>query len=104
MCDSKGKWLSFMHGGLLGFMLNNQSYKKAQRQDQATINAANQAAQNQVEQNKLANSVQSTEDTTTKTTDTNTKKLITQKVPLNTSSTGATVGSQTSVGLNLGGY
>lgn len=102
MCDSKGKWLSFLHGGLFGYMLNNQSYKKAKKQDTAAINAANQAAANQVEQNKLANSTQTTENTTSNTTDT--KKITTQRVPLNTSSTGATLGSQTSVGLNLGGY
>ena len=102
MCDSKGRWLSFMFGGLAGTLLNNQSYKKAKAKDTASINAANQAAANQVEQNKLANSVQTTEETTTATDAI--KKLTTQKVPLNTSNTGATVGSQTSVGLNLGGY
>lgn len=102
MCDSKGRWLSFMFGGLAGTLLNNQSYKKAKAKDTAAINAANQAAANQVEQNKLANSVQTTEETTTATDAI--KKLTTQKVPLNTSNTGATVGSQTSVGLNLGGY
>lgn len=103
MCDSKGRWLSFMFGGLAGTLLNNQSYKKAKAKDTAAINAANQAAANQVEQNKLANSVQTTEETTDTATDA-IKKLTTQKVPLNTSNTGATVGSQTSVGLNLGGY
>ena len=102
MCDSKGRWLSFMFGGLAGTLLNNQSYKKAKAKDAAAINAANQAAANQVEQNKLANSVQTTEETTTATDAI--KKLTTQKVPLTTSNTGATVGSQTSVGLNLGGY
>ena len=102
MCDSKGRWLSFMFGGLAGTLLNNQSYKKAKAKDAAAINAANQAAANQVEQNKLANSVQTTEETTTATDAI--KKLTTQKVPLNTTNTGATVGSQTSVGLNLGGY
>lgn len=103
MCDSKGRWLSFMFGGLAGTLLNNQNYKKAKAKDTAAINAANQAAANQVEQNKLANSVQTTEETTDTATDA-IKKLTTQKVPLNTSNTGATVGSQTSVGLNLGGY
>ena len=102
MCDSKGKWLSFLHGGLFGYMLNNQSYKKAKKQDTAAINAANQAAANQVEQNKLANSVQTTENTPT--TENAAKKITTQRVPLNTSLTGASTGSQTSVGLNLGGY
>ena len=102
MCDSKGRWLSFMFGGLAGTLLNNQSYKKAKAKDTAAINAANQAAANQVEQNKLANSIQTTEEATTATDAI--KKLTPQKVPLNTSNTGATVGSQTSVGLNLGGY
>lgn len=97
MCDSKGKWLSFLHGGLFGYMLNNQSYKKAKKQDAAAINAANQAAANQIEANKVANATQSTENTVSNTTDT--KKLASQKVPLNTSSTGATLGSQTSVSL-----
>lgn len=101
MCDSKGKWLSFMFGGLGGYLLNNQSYKKANKEDSATVNAAKQAAANQVEINKKANSVETTE---TNTAADITKKLATQKVPLNTSTTGATVGSPTSVGLNLGGY
>ena len=102
MCDSKGRWLSFMFGGLAGTLINNQNYKKAKAKDTAAINAANQAAANQVEQNKLANSIQTTEEATTATDAI--KKLTPQKVPLNTSNTGATVGSQTSVGLNLGGY
>ena len=102
MCDSKGKWLSFATGGLFGYMMNNSNYKKAKRHDAATINAANQAAANQIKQNNIANSVQSTENTTdTKTID---KKFTTQRVPLNTSLTGASTGYQTSVGLNLGGY
>lgn len=103
MCDSKGRWLSFMFGGLAGTLLNNQSYKKAKAKDTAAINAANQAAANQVEQNKLANSVQTTEETTTATQDA-VKKLATQKVPLNTTNTGASMGSSSAVGLNLGGY
>lgn len=103
MCDSKGKWLSFMFGGLGGYLLNNNSYKKARKEDAATINAANQAAADQVEKNKVANSVQTTEPATQSTQDA-VKKLATQKVPLNTQNTGATIGSQTSVGLNLGGY
>lgn len=103
MCDSKGKWLSFMFGGLGGYLLNNNSYKKARKEDTATINAANQAAANQVEKNKLANSVQTTEKTNTATQDA-VKKLATQKVPLNTTNTGASMGSSSAVGLNLGGY
>ena len=63
----------------------------------------NQAAANQVEKNKLANSVQTTEKTNTATQDA-VKKLATQKVPLNTTNTGASMGSSSAVGLNLGGY
>lgn len=81
--------------------INNN--KKAKNQTNAAINAANQAAADQVEKNKLANSVQTTEPATQSTQDA-VKKLATQKVPLNTSNTGATIGSQSSVGLNLGGY
>jgi hypothetical protein len=103
MCDSKGRWLSFMFGGLAGTMLNNQSYKKAKAKDTAAINAANQAAANQVEQNKIANSVQATDTTKETPTDLATK-LKQQKVPLNTTNTGATIGTPSSVGLNLGGY
>lgn len=102
MCDSKGKWLSFATGGLFGYMMNNSNYKKAKKQDAAAINAANQAAANQIEQNKIANSIQTTENTTS-IEDAN-KKIATQRVPLNTSLTGASTGYQTSVGLNLGGY
>lgn len=102
MCFMKdGGWLEldpFNMSSLSG------SYKRAKKKDQATINAINQSAQDKINQNKLASSDQTTENTAT-TTDTNTtKKLITRKLPLNTSSTGATIGSSTSVGLNLGGY
>lgn len=103
MCNTKnGGWLNWLIlDPSMGF-ISNYTYKKAKKKDQAAINAANQAAADQVEANKVANSVQSTEETTTATDAI--KKLTTQKVPLNTSNTGATVGSQTSVGLNLGGY
>ena len=99
MCNAKGLLGWFYPPSLLGW----NSDKKAKRQANATINAANQAAANQVEKNKLANSVQTTEKTNTATQDA-VKKLATQKVPLNTTNTGATIGSPSSVGLNLGGY
>ena len=102
MCDSKGKWLNLFHPDPFYWFLNNRSYNKAKKETDAQINAANQAAANQVEQNRLANSVQTTENTPT--TENATKKITTQRVPLNTSLTGASTGSQTSVGLNLGGY
>lgn len=102
MCDSKGRWMGLLTHGILGYAISDLGYKKAKKKDAATINAANQAAANQVEQNKLANSVQTTENTPT--TENAAKKITTQRVPLNTSLTGASTGSQTSVGLNLGGY
>jgi len=99
MCNAKGLLGWFYPPSLLGW----NSDKKAKRQANATINAANQAAANQVEKNKLANSVQTTEKTNTATQDA-VKKLATQKVPLNTTNTGASMGSSSAVGLNLGGY
>lgn len=99
MCNAKGLLGFFYPPSLLGW----NSDKKAKRQANATINAANQAAANQVEKNKLANSVQTTEKTNTATQDA-VKKLATQKVPLNTTNTGASMGSSSAVGLNLGGY
>ena len=99
MCNAKGLLGFFYPPSLLGW----NSDKKAKRQANAQINAANQAAADQVEKNKVANSVQTTEPATQSTQDA-VKKLATQKVPLNTQNTGATIGSQTSVGLNLGGY
>ena len=99
MCNAKGLLGWFYPPSLLGW----NSDKKAKRQANATINAANQAAANQVEKNKLANSVQTTEKTNTATQDA-VKKLVTQKVPLNTTNTGASMGSSSAVGLNLGGY
>lgn len=99
MCNAKGLLGFFYPPSLLGW----NSDKKAKRQANVTINAANQAAANQVEKNKLANSVQTTEKTNTATQDA-VKKLATQKVPLNTTNTGASMGSSSAVGLNLGGY
>ena len=67
------------------------------------LNTINQAAAAQVELNKQANSVQSTDKTITATQEA-VKKLATQKVPLHTTNTGASMGSSSAVGLNLGGY
>lgn len=103
MCFTKdGGWLELDPCNMSSL---SGSYKRAKKKDQATINAINQSAQDKINQNKLASLDQTTENTTTTTdTNNNTKKLITRKLPLNTSSTGATIGSSTSVGLNLGGY
>lgn len=95
MCNLKD-WLS-----ISWFGFSDKNYKKAKAKDNATINAANQAAQDQVKQNKLANSVQSTEELKNPLLN---EELKQQKVPLNTGSTGASTTSPTSVGLNLGGY
>ncbi len=59
--------------------------------------------------NTIENMNVSDTETTEKTGSLSSKKtkkqdLSSLKVPLNTSSTGATIGNQTSVGLNLGGY
>lgn len=100
MCNAKGLLGWFYPPSLLGW----NSDKKANTQ---TLNAAKQDAQqiihSQKEKNKLANSVQTTE-VATQANQNTVKKLATQKVPLNTQNTGATIGSQSSVGLNLGGY
>lgn len=103
MCGTKnGGWLNWLVLDPTMGWLSNKRYKDAKKKDQKVIDEANQAVQNQIEQNKLANSTQTTENIATTTSDT--KNLITQKLPLNTSFTGAALGSSTSVGLNLGGY
>ena len=104
MCIStkNGGWLNWLFLDPVLGHVSSYTYKKAKKEDQQAINSANQAAADQIEQNKLANSEQSTEDTSA--TETTTKEITTQRVPLNTSLTGASVGTQTSVGLNLGGY
>lgn len=100
MCDAKSLMAFYFPPSLLGWNSDKKDNKKANAQ----INAANQAAQAQVENNKIANSVQSTEKQPQQQQNNIAQKLQTKKLPLNTSNTGATVGSQTSVGLNLGGY
>ena len=101
MCDPVS--LSLTGAALLGTAYGASRIKKDKKKTSAQINTINQTAQNQITKNKIANSVQSTEPATQATQEA-VKKLTTQKVPLNTSNTGATIGSQSSVGLNLGGY
>ena len=63
---------------------------------------ADKIIETQKEQNKLANAVQSTEKLSQ--TEELQKKLAAQKIPLNTGTTGLSVGNSLSTGLNLGGY
>ena len=102
MCDSKGRWLGGLFHGLGGFGIADLGYKSAKRKDAATIAAINQEKQQKLEANKIANSTQSTEEITNNQN--LNKKKLTQKVPLNTFNTGVTIGNQSSIGLNLGGY
>ena len=91
-------------GAASGYYLGKKrekNYKKAVKQTNSAIDSINQDAMDRVAHNELANTTQSTDELTNSTL---ANKLITQKVPLNTTTTGATVGSPASVGLNLGGY
>lgn len=102
MCNTKSLLGWFYPPSLLG--INGD--KKAKNKANAKLAAANQSTQDakqHIEANKIANSVQSTDTTKETSTDLATK-LKQQKVPLNTTNTGATVGTPSSVGLNLGGY
>lgn len=78
-----------------------QKKRKAEAATQARIDAVKQEYEQRIEANKIANQTQSTEELQNPTL---AQKLKEQKVPLNTSNTGATVGTPTTVGLNLGGY
>lgn len=100
MCDPVSLTLAAAGIGTT-IALGNKKNNKEKAKASAQVNAANQAAQRQVEANKIANQTQSTEELQNPTL---AQKLKEQKVPLNTSNTGATVGTPTSVGLNLGGY
>ena len=100
MCDPVSLTLAAAGIGTT-IALGNKKNNKEKAKASAQVNAANQAAQQQVEANKIANQTQSTEELQNPTL---AQKLKEQKVPLNTSNTGATVGTPTSVGLNLGGY
>ena len=102
MCDPVSLSLAAVGIGTT-IALGNKKNNKEKAKANAQINAANQAANKQIEANKIANSVQTTDTTKETPTDLATK-LKQQKLPLNTTNTGATVGTPTSVGLNLGGY
>ena len=100
MCNTKnGGWLNWVFTDPLLTAVSSRNYKKAKKQDEATINAAQQAAQNQVENNKIANSVQTT--TPVKKAEQVPDVL---KTPSNTTNTGLMVKSPLNTGLNLGGY
>ena len=101
MCDPVSLTLAAVGTGVGMSVLQDRQNKKAKKENNAAIQGINQAAQQQVEANKIANQTQSTEELQNPTL---AQKLKEQKVPLNTSNTGATVGTPTSVGLNLGGY
>ena len=101
MCDPVSLTLGAIATGVGMSVVQDRQNKKAKKENNAAIQGINQAAQQQVEANKIANQTQSTEELQNPTL---AQKLKEQKVPLNTSNTGATVGTPTSVGLNLGGY
>lgn len=103
MCDPVSLSLAAVGLGS-SILISNKQNKKAQKQTNAQINAANQAAQKQIDLNKRANSAETTETVDTTADELKRKLNASQKVPLNTQNTGATIGSQSSVGLNLGGY
>ena len=100
MCDPVSLTLTAIGVGS-GLLLSNHKNNKEKAKANAQIQAANQAAADQVEANKVANSLQST--TSMEEQDLK-QKLATQKVPLNTTNTGLSVGNGLSTGLNLGGY
>lgn len=93
-------------GTMAGWGVNkwqDRQKEKAERNAQARIDAIQKEAQEKIDYNKnVIQQPQSTEEL--KNQALTQKQLTTQKVPLNTGLTGATVGSPTSVGLNLGGY
>ena len=101
MCDPVSLTLTALGVGS-GLVLSNHKNNKEKAKANAQIQAANQAAADQVEANKIANSVQST--TAMEEEETLKQKLATQKVPLNTTTTGLAVGNNLTTGLNLGGY
>lgn len=102
MCDAKSLMAFYFPPSLLGWDSGRKDKSEAK---QLTKEAQKQTAEAKalVPNNKIANSVQSTEKQPQQQNNI-AQKLQTKKLPLNTSNTGATVGSQTSVGLNLGGY
>ena len=102
MCDAKSLMAFYFPPSLLGWDSGRKDKSEAKH---LTREAQKQTAEAKalVPDNKLANSVQTTETNKPTTTDLVTK-LKQQKVPLNTSNTGAAIGGVNSVGLNLGGY
>jgi hypothetical protein len=101
MCDPVTATVLGLASGVGMSYLQNKNNKKDKNRMNARISALEQEANKQVEANKIANQVQTTDELKPPTL---ADKLKEQKVPLNTSNTGATVGTPTSVGLNLGGY
>lgn len=101
MCDPVSLTLGAIATGVGMSVVQDRQNKKAKKKNNAAIQGINQEAQQQVEANKIANQVQTTDELKPPTL---AQKLKEQKVPLNTSNTGATVGTPTAVGLNLGGY
>jgi alpha-D-ribose 1-methylphosphonate 5-triphosphate synthase subunit PhnG len=92
-------------GTMAGWGVNkwqDRQKEKAERNAQARIDAIQKEAQEKIDYNK--NIIQQAQSTQEAQQTQQQKQLTTQKVPLNTGSTGATVGSPTSIGLNLGGY
>lgn len=91
-------------GTMAGWGVNkwqDRQKEKAERNAQARIDAIQKEAQEKIDYNKnIIQQAQSTQEAQQNPQ----HPLTTQKVPLNTGSTGATVGSPTSIGLNLGGY
>ena len=103
MCDSKGRWLSYLNWGLVGGLINETTRRRADKKHTAELNSINaniEKLKKTPEEQAQLNTPQSTQEAQQKPQ----QQLTTQKVPLNTGSTGATIGSPTTVGLNLGGY
>lgn len=104
MCDSKGRWLSYLWGGIAGGLINEATRRRADKKHTAELNSINaniEKLKKTPEEQAQLNTPQSTQEAQQTQQQ---QQLTTQKVPLNTGSTGATVGSPTSIGLNLGGY
>ena len=101
MCDPVTLTLAAVGTGVGMSVLQDKQNKKDKKRVNTTLQNINQEHEQRIEANKIANQVQTTDELKPPTL---AQKLKEQKVPLNTSNTGATVGTPTSVGLNLGGY
>ena len=101
MCDPVSLTLGAIATGVGMSVIQDKQNKKAKKKTNANIQNINQEAQAQVEANKIANQVQTTDELKPPTL---ADKLKEQKVPLNTSNTGVSVGNSLNTGLNLGGY